>query len=300
MAANPSLTTASSGVGAGVDWFAQPLQAAVPIAFLPLRLETRFGADAAGQPQLWVRAFPDNIHVNSFEPDLTPAELSARQAFFADPQATGTDAGQRLAAWAAMAQRFGAARAAWILSADAAAAGSKTADWTRAAATDLLPDRLIFTAYDAEGGVVRQAGAEIADGLTLGPSPSGGDPASDETLRWLRDFQHAIDTGLAVRLPISAAQRSNGFTRVLVFGVKSRLAPEQAAMRLGQAIDAHHYTDGLELLPLGTPTNNAEAAKSGYRSKDPGFALSFAVERGTPRTPSADGQTASGSPLPSA
>src|SRR5437879_3381974 len=83
-----------------------------------------------------------------------------------------------LAAWATLAQRFGARRAAWIVSPGAATSGTKTSDWTRAGSTALLPDRLIFTAYDAEGGVVRQVGAEIADGLTLGPSPGGGDPAT--------------------------------------------------------------------------------------------------------------------------
>lgn len=272
------------------SWFVQPLQAAVPIAFLPLRLETRFGKDRSGQPQLWVRAFPDDVHVDSFEPELTAAELAARQAYLANPDASGPDPDKCLAAWVSIAQRFGAARAAWIVSPDAATAGSKASDWTRAASTALLPDRLIFTAYDAEGGVVRQAGAEIADGLTLGPSPAGGDPATDEGLRWIRDFQHAIDIGLAVRLPISAAQQSNGFTRVMAFGVKSRLPADRGAQLLAQALDAHHYTDGVELLPLGTPTNNADGVKAGYRTADPGYVASFAVERGAPRTPSADGR----------
>jgi hypothetical protein len=195
-----------------------------------------------------------------------------------------------MAAWAAMARRFGTARAAWILSAGSATAGGKASDWTRAATTTILPDRLIFAALDSEGGVVRQAGAEIADGLALGPSPEGGDPATDENLRWMRDFQKAVDAGLAIRLPISAAQRATGFTRVIVYGVKSRLAPDQGAQRLAQTIDAHHYTDGVELLPHGTPTNNAENVKAGYRSDDPGYTISFSVERGAARTPSADGR----------
>jgi hypothetical protein len=285
-AAPPAASAASNSM----SWFAQPLHAAVPIAFLPLRLETRFATDSTGQPQLWVRAFPDDVHVDSFEPELTAAELVARQAVLANPDPAAADADKRLAAWASIAQRFGAARAAWIVSPGAATAGSKASDWARPASTALLPDRLIFTAYDAEGGVVRQAGAEIADGLALGPSPAGGDPTTDEGLRWMRDFQHAVDLGLAVRLPISTTQRSGGFTRVMVFGVKSRLAADKGAQRLAQALDAHHYTDGIEVLPHGTPTNNADGVKAGYRTDDPGFAVSFAVERGAPRTPSADGR----------
>jgi hypothetical protein len=272
------------------SWFAEPLNAAVPIVFLPLRLETRFGTSDTGAPELWVRAFPDDVHVDSFEPELTAAERAARDAYLSDPDATATDADRRLAAWARVARRFGPARAAWIVSADAATAGDKTSDWTRAASTSLLPDRLIFTAYDAEGGIVRQPGAEIADGLPLGPSPAGGDPATDEGLRWMHDFKRAVELGLAARLPVTPLQQSNGFTRVVVFGVKSRLAPEKAAQRFGQVLDAHHYTDGVEVLPHGTPTNNADGVKAGYRTDDATFADSFSVERGTPRIPSGDGQ----------
>ena len=105
----------------------------------------------------------------------------------------------------------------------------------------------------------------------------------------MREFQRAVDLGLAARLPVTAAQQASGFTRVVVFGVKSRLAPEQGAQRLGQALDAHHYTDGIELLPHGTPTNNADGVKAGYRSDDPTFAGSFSVERGAPKIPSPDG-----------
>ena len=274
----------------GKPWFAQTLQAAVPIAFLPLRLETRFCADSNGQPQLWIRAFPDDVHVDSFEPELTAAELAARQAFLANPDASSADANKRLGAWRSLAQRFGAARAAWIVSPDAGTAGSKASDWTRAATTHLLPERLIFTAYDAAGGVLRQAGAAIADGLALGPSPSGGDPATDPGLAWMREFQKAIDVGMAIRLPISATQAAKGFTRVLVFGVNSKLATTEGAKRFALALDAHHYTDGLEVLPLGTPTNNADGVKAGYSTNDPGYADSFAVERSAPRTPSADGR----------
>jgi hypothetical protein len=272
------------------SWFAVPPTSSVPIAFLPMRLETRFMSDTSGQPQLWVRAFPDDVHVNSFEPELTAVEAAARKAYLADPNVTAADPNKRLAAWARIAQQFGAARAAWIVSPAAATSGTKASDWTRAATTALLPDRLIFSAYDAEGGVVRLAGAEITDGLALGPSPSGGDPAVDDGLAWMRDFSRAEELGLAVRLPISAAQHGNGFTRVMVVGVKSRLAPAQSALRISQALDAHHYTNGIELLPHGTPTNNADNVKAGYRSSDPGYERSFAVERGTPLTPSADGR----------
>ncbi len=75
-----------------------------------------------------------------------------------------------------------------------------------------------------------------------------------------------------------------------MFGVKSQLDPATAAAKLGDALDAHHYTDGLELLPIGTPTNNSEGIKSGFTTSDPAYAASFAIECGPAMTPSADGR----------
>ncbi len=282
-----SVTTSPSPASSQLS-FAQPLTGNVPIVFLPLRIETRFGT--AASPELWIRAFPHDIAVDGFEAALTDDEQSARTAYLAAVSAAGTDQSAKLAAWAALAQRFGAQRAAWIASPAAASSGTKTSDWSSAPSTTLLPDRLIFCAYDATGAVIREAGAAITDGITLGPSPAGGDPASDPALHWMRDFEAAIALGLAIKLPISAAQRTSGFTRVLVYGVKSTLAPADGASRFAAALDAHHYTDGAEILPINTPTNNAEGLSSGYSSADPGFATSFATECGVPFVPSADGR----------
>jgi hypothetical protein len=262
-------------------WFAVPPRGEVPIAFLPVRIETRFGRAPDGSAQLWVRVFPDDVHVDTFEPALTAAESAGRAAFLANTDAV---------AWTRLAQQFGPARAAWIASPAAAASGSKASDWTKPGTTALLPDRFIVCAYDDSGTVSHQAGAEIADGLTLGPSPGGGNPATDPGLGWMRDFDQAVTLGLGVRMPLTPAQAGSGFARILVLGVKSRLDPATAARRLGAALDAHHYTDGIALLPIGTPTNNSDRVKSGYDSSDPAHAASFAIERGQPMTPSADGR----------
>ena len=44
------------------QWFAVPPRGEVPIAFFPVRIETRFGKASDGSSQLWVRVFPDDVH----------------------------------------------------------------------------------------------------------------------------------------------------------------------------------------------------------------------------------------------
>jgi hypothetical protein len=106
----------------------------------------------------------------------------------------------------------------------------------------------------------------------------------------MRDFDQAVTLGLGIRVPLTPALAASGFARVLVVGVKSRLDPATASGRLGSVLDAHHYADGVALLPIGTPTNNSDGVKSGYTTDDPAYAASFAVERGPPMTPSQDGR----------
>jgi hypothetical protein len=43
-------------------------------------------------------------------------------------------------------------------------------------------------------------------------------------------------------------------------------------------LDAHHYTDGLEFLRQGTPTNNTDDRRAAYDSEDPGHQRSFGIQ----------------------
>src|SRR5262249_46010800 len=54
------------------------LSTAIPIALLPVRLETRFADDASGGVLLKVRIYPDQIHVDAHDPSVTPLEKAAR------------------------------------------------------------------------------------------------------------------------------------------------------------------------------------------------------------------------------
>jgi hypothetical protein len=91
--------------------FLSPPSSSIPLVLLPVRLETRFQGS-----ELWLRVYPDDVHINSFEPELTTDESSARAQYLNQAHA-GQDTAR--AAFLALAQRYGAERAAWIASAHA-------------------------------------------------------------------------------------------------------------------------------------------------------------------------------------
>jgi hypothetical protein len=261
--------------------FVRPPASAIPLALLPVRLETRFHiTDAVAE--LWLRVYPDDLHINSFEPELTADETSARAQLLA--QTTLGEAAAR-AAFLALAQRFGAERAAWVASAQAQP-GTKSSSWTRAASADAMPERWIVIGYQGnQPGKVLIVGPPIRDPLRVGPTPKPSGTGTVDDMRWVADFDEAIRAGMAFRIPLAGDQR-RGFTRVVVLGLRTDVDSSESAKRLGALLQAHHYTDGLELLPHGAPTNNTDDVKSALTTRDANYAALFGLEHGPPRCPS--------------
>ncbi|HEY5350764.1 MAG TPA: hypothetical protein VIJ64_13550, partial [Candidatus Lustribacter sp.] len=274
------------------------LDAAVPIALLPVRLETRFNPDKA--TELLVRILPDDIHGHSHEPELTAAEVTAAQRFWTavwnspltEPEATNAER----AAWTDLAARVGLNRAAWIaraqapgnLSARPAGAPAfpdvplKGQSWTRAAWTTAMPDRWVVMAYRGGARIATAWGSAVPDHVHMGPDPSAappvvtadGRPRVDAGLQWVIDFAAAEGIGLGVRVPVPA---EGGLDRVIAFGVRGSVAPDAGAARLADLFDAHHYTRGLSVVPQGTPTNNTSSARAGWSAR-PGADAAFEYE----------------------
>jgi len=94
-----------------------------PFLLFPLRLETRFKT-VNQQPQLWVRVYPDECLVDSFEPLLSRNEVNNAARFWAEFYSAGKAAdpahpsdeilGRQKAAWALLVKAHGDGRAAWI------------------------------------------------------------------------------------------------------------------------------------------------------------------------------------------
>jgi hypothetical protein len=96
----------------------EELNDAFPILFFPLRIETRFktlGAGPQAKSQLWVRVYPDDCQVDTFEEMLSDSEVKSARLFWAGVWKAGLVEDQERGAWKTFVGSHGSGRAAWIL-----------------------------------------------------------------------------------------------------------------------------------------------------------------------------------------
>ncbi|MEM9230424.1 MAG: hypothetical protein AAGB10_12530 [Pseudomonadota bacterium] len=92
------------------------LSDATPILLMPLRIETRFRQAQDGQdtPELWVRVFPDDFAVETFEETLSESEYRRIRTYWTNVwRAGGVEADAR-GAWKVLAGAVGSGRAFWL------------------------------------------------------------------------------------------------------------------------------------------------------------------------------------------
>ena len=279
-----------------------------PLLLLPVRLETRFLPARSGSgTELRVRVYPDDVHIDTHEPGLTEEEERWGKHFWeqASGGATGGDqTGRKQQAWQQLVDRFGSQRAAWITRvmdpARPLTIARRKDTWTRAAHTQVLPDRWVAVGYREDKPIVTTWGQPISDPLATGPSPqatnvsgSNGLPAIDEGMRWMIDFDSAEAVGMALRIPLTEEQARCGFERLVVMGIKASIDAEATAGRLTDLLDAHHYTNGLAVVAQNVPTNNSAEASSGYNSTSGDAPDTYTVELGDSLVPTgSDGEIA--------
>ena len=284
----------------------------MPILLLPVRLETRF-KEVDGSNELWVRVFPDEVAVTTHEKVLTEREEVHGRAYWkALRNATGDEA--RKAAWQALADRFGANRAAWVAlqtkplnwstpppptDADLRFPDhqvTKPDSWTQAPHSLVMPDRFVLMGYRAGNLVRTLVGKQVSDMLVLGPAPLEDedkpsitrDPADNrlqygEEFRWVTDFHLAVERGLAFRLPLDAMEANNGFDQLLVVGLKLSADEADGQKLVEDLIENHHYSaKGFSLVRQGSATNNTDNDGSGFSSNDWLHDVSHYVESGAP------------------
>ena len=258
------------------------------VIMLPVRLETRFDSPAR---TLRVRIYPDEIFSDIHEKALTPEERTAGDTYWAG---VGSDSPESAALWTPIADRFGAARAAYVVRAtqpvsEGTPPPSRATSPSRQAEA-VLPDRWVVRAY--RNGELRNTGvgAPIPEPLNLTPDPSD-DSQTFETvadgfqvptsIAWTVKYDVAVNQGMAVSLTgLSDDDLNLGFDRLLVIGVKTSMDRDVAGQSLIDLFDGHHYTRGMALVPQGTATNNIPGRPTPFTMTEPPPEVSFETERG--------------------
>ena len=154
----------------------------------------------------------------------------------------------------------------------------KQSSWARAPHAALLPDRFVFIGYNSIGDPSPTVvlGNPVASPLIVAPDPSAppeeqlqhnadGEMVFPDEMKWMVDFDRAVEAGMGMRVNLTQNQSSRGFERVLVIGLRLSDDHDEAATGLQTLIEHHHFSrGGFALVPQGTPTNNTEAASSGF------------------------------------
>ncbi|MEO8621008.1 MAG: hypothetical protein ABI625_08075 [bacterium] len=282
-----------------------------PLVLLPVRLETRFFPLAGVPTELRVRVYPDKIHLDSHETDLRPSELRGGQQYWQADWNAGSNADARATAWRHLADNYGPARAAFVArSLTPTNPQGRTATppappvfpvvnvatvdeaWRNPPHARLLPDRWIAVLHSGTAAPTKVTGKDIPRPLPVGPNPSLDDSdirndaavgagtklATDPGMNWMIDFTEAENVGMALRIPVTPAMLAAGLDSLFVFGVSKSLDSTTTATQLADLFDAHHYTDGLEFLRFGTPTNNTDDRRVAESLDDETHQRSFGLE----------------------
>jgi hypothetical protein len=297
----------------------EALDGTVPIALLPMRLETRYFPAQRPNEQIMpdrlrIRIYPDDLNIVQHTAVPTEAELQAAQAYWLARFVPDNDEAERIAR--DLAQSQGRNRCAWLLRLltplnsehiDQPDAEPQFPDTPTIAANAkqtralLLPDRWCAIGYaSGRREVFRVWGERIPDELVLTPDWLNLDNNKREALfdgerAWLADFDAAVKKGMAIEVTQQAINAhllrqhapqgfhlgSETLERLIVVGLEWTKDAAQSADELAELLSAQRDSNGLGFIPLGTPTNNTESAAAGYSQTE---------EREAPLTPSANAQ----------
>ncbi len=262
------------------------LDSTLPLALLPIRIETRFDLDAH-PAELRVRMFPDVIHADGHQPALTAPEQELGRAFWERAWRAGVDDVAAMdAAFSWLAGQIGAWRAAWVagqttptnqakaptapvpdgqpLAPSPAVPALATLTQPQPTLARLLPVRFAVAGYYDNEVVGTWWGNPIPADLPMAPGLADvGDVADSrewleaQGLGWTFDFDEAVRLGMGLRIDLDAIDKpiaTEGFGELVVLGVG--VGDRREAVE--SLLQAHRYTRGIDFVPQGTPTNATE------------------------------------------
>jgi hypothetical protein len=158
---------------------------------------------------------------------------------------------------------------------DSDALNTKLQSWSVPPMVNVLPERLVIQGFYQNNMELNIIGSPIPSSLIVGPDPSveegtdlnlqGDDLVVSEDMKWLTDFNEAVDKGMGFKIDLTAVQAQRGFDRLLVLGIRMSADKSKGQQLLEDLFEHHHHSrKGLSILRQGTPTNNTEKVPSGY------------------------------------
>lgn len=296
--ARVALDRAALALEAALDASASDADPSVPLLLLPVRLETRYDTRAGGPVRLRIRVYPDDIQTDSHEPALIQDEVAAGKLYWQTIWAAA-DRTERLAGWSQLVSTVGSDRASWVTASLTPTNPGQSQPpkfpppavqrdrWMRAAQARLMPDRWVAHAWRAGTRIAEAKGSLILRPLACGPDPmDDGQDFVDPGMLWMTDFTEAVRVGMGLVMDLPDAGRVDLLTVVGITGS----APVESAAAVQSLLEAQSHTAGLDLVPLGSATNNSDAARSAHGSPDPGGTTLFEDPQHPRRVPvSGDG-----------
>ncbi len=241
----------------------------IPILLFPLKLETRFVKINNGNTdsyQLWIRAFPDQVFLQSHNAILSEEEKTDAIAF-----KTLLSDEQKRSVWEELVAKYGVYRASWIVQiSEQELELQDTPEEENETSFNFkwLPHSLVFYLYkegDKAGSPSYSDSGSFIDKeglIALGEGENG-----DYGDKWLQDFDIAIDAGMGIKIDL-ADDDDMKFERIIVSGFRVDTDHLNSAKGLVDLFDNHKYTEGFSFLEYGTPTNNSENVKSGHSIRE--------------------------------
>src|SRR6185503_14748865 len=114
-----------------------------------------------------------------------------------------------------------------------------------------------FLAWRDGVKVLDVTGRPIPAPLAAGPEPNAtgdeqlvpkdGELTIPDSIKWMFDFERALEVGMAFRIGLTPDQAAGGFDRIVVLGVRVSDSAAEGAKRLASLIDNHlHSRTGFE------------------------------------------------------
>ncbi len=277
--------------------------AELPAALFPVRLETRFTTEA-GKIYLCVRIYPDDLHLDTHEPLLTEEEVQWGKQLWEQVWLSGRDPAMERAIQKELAERFGVGRAAWIAKTLKPLNPQDRSDrpdslpvkpiyptvktradsWTSPPQLRAMPDRWVLLVYRHGEPSLSVVSNPVNPNLKAGFEPQEPDPEDekgksllaqrddntvlplDEGMKWMVDFDEAVAQGMGFRIELASRQEAEtGYDRLIVLGIDT----QSSAKTLTALLESQRYTDSLDFVPQGSPSNNTGEAKAQYAETEP-------------------------------